>query len=83
MPVQRHFDRTAHGAARSAWPVQNWHEAERTAARLTAFDFDRRAAEYAAEIYADLGRCGELIGPYDMLYCCYARSQCLVVVTEI
>ena len=70
-----------HGAARSARPVQNRHEVERMAARLSVLDFDSSAAAHAGEIYADLGRRGTLIGPYDILIAGHARSQGLVVIT--
>jgi tRNA(fMet)-specific endonuclease VapC len=70
-----------HGAARSAKPVENRQEVERMAARLTLLDFDRRAAEHAGEIYAELGIQGELIGPYDVLLAGHARSLGLVVIT--
>jgi tRNA(fMet)-specific endonuclease VapC len=70
-----------HGAARSAKPVENRQEVERMAARLTVLDFDRRAAEHAGEIYAELGLRGELIGPYDILIAGHARSRGLVVIT--
>jgi tRNA(fMet)-specific endonuclease VapC len=70
-----------HGAARSAKPVENRQEVERMAARLTLLDFDRRAAEHAGEIYAELGIRGELIGAYDILIAGHARSLGLVVVT--
>jgi tRNA(fMet)-specific endonuclease VapC len=70
-----------HGAARSAKPVENRQEVERMAARLTVLDFDRRAAEHAGEIYADLGLKGELIGPYDILIAGHARSVGLVIIT--
>jgi tRNA(fMet)-specific endonuclease VapC len=70
-----------HGAARSAKPVQNRQEVERMAARLAVLDFDRRAAEHAGEIYAQLGMSGQLIGPYDILIAGHARSLGLVVIT--
>src|SRR5476651_1495847 len=70
-----------HGAARSAQPVENRQEVERMAARLTLLDFDRRAAEHAGEIYAELGIRGELIGSYDILIAGHARSLGLVVIT--
>jgi tRNA(fMet)-specific endonuclease VapC len=70
-----------HGAARSAKPVENRQEVERMAARLTILDFDRRAAEHAGEVYAELGRKGALIGPYDILIAGHARSLGLVVIT--
>ena len=55
-----------HGAARSATPVQNRHEVERMAARLSVLDFDSRAAGHAGDIYADLSHRGALIGPYNI-----------------
>jgi tRNA(fMet)-specific endonuclease VapC len=70
-----------HGAARSAKPVENRQEVERMVARLTLLDFDRRAAEHAGEICAELGIRGELIGPYDVLIAGHARSLGLVVIT--
>ena len=70
-----------HGAARSARPADNRREVERMAARLAVLDFDTTAAGHAAEIYADLGLKGELIGPYDILIAGHARSQGLVVIT--
>jgi tRNA(fMet)-specific endonuclease VapC len=70
-----------HGAARSARPVENRQEVERMAARLTVLDFNRRAAEHAGEIYAQLGISGQLIGPYDILIAGHARSLGLVVIT--
>jgi tRNA(fMet)-specific endonuclease VapC len=48
---------------------------------LTVLDFDRRAAEHAGEIYAELGGGGQLIGPYDILIAGHARSLGLVVIT--
>jgi tRNA(fMet)-specific endonuclease VapC len=62
------------GAARSAKPVENRQEVERMAARLTILDFNRRAAERAGKLYAELGRKGALIGPYDILIAGHARS---------
>jgi|ERR1700712_5119805 tRNA(fMet)-specific endonuclease VapC len=70
-----------HGAARSAKPVENRREVERMAARLAVLDFDSRAAAHAGEIYAELGRRGELIGPYDILIAGHARSLGLVMIT--
>ena len=70
-----------HCANRSAMPVENRQEVERMSARLTVLDFDRRAAEHAGEIYAELGRNGGLIGPCDILIAGHARSVGLVVIT--
>jgi tRNA(fMet)-specific endonuclease VapC len=70
-----------HGAARSARPVENRKEVERMAARLVILDFDSHAAAHAGDIYAELGKRGELIGPYDILIAGHARSQGLVVIT--
>ncbi|WP_428490616.1 tRNA(fMet)-specific endonuclease VapC [Rhodopila sp.] len=70
-----------HGAARSARPVVNRREVERMAARLAVLDFDSAAAGHSAEINAELGQRGELIGPYDILIAGHARSQGLKVIT--
>lgn len=71
-----------YGAEKSARPVDNRHEVERFAARLTVLAFDDRAAAHAAEIRADLERCGQSIGAYDLLIAGHSRSQGLVVVTD-
>lgn len=70
-----------HGAAKSARPTENRREIERPAARLTVRDFDTNAAAHAGDILAELGKRGELIGPYDSLIAGHARSQSLVVIT--
>ncbi|HWX50990.1 MAG TPA: tRNA(fMet)-specific endonuclease VapC [Roseomonas sp.] len=70
-----------HGAARSARPVENRREVENFARRLAVLPFDQDAAAHAADIYADLGRRGLLIGPYDILIAGHARSRGLVVIT--
>ena len=70
-----------HGAARSARPAENRREVERMAARLAVLNFGTAAAGHAAEIYAELGRKAELIGPYDVLIAGHARSQGLMVIT--
>ena len=70
-----------HGAARSARPAHHRQEVERTALRLSVLNFDSRAAAHTGDIDAELGRRGELIGPYDTLIAGHARSQGLVVIT--
>jgi tRNA(fMet)-specific endonuclease VapC len=70
-----------HGAARSARPGENRREVEQMAARLAVLDFDSTAAAHAGDIYAELGRRGELIGPYDILIAGHARSRGLIVIT--
>jgi tRNA(fMet)-specific endonuclease VapC len=70
-----------HGAAKSARPTENRREVERLAERVSVLDFDSRAADHAGEIQADLGRRGQLIGPFDILIAGHARSQGLVVIT--
>ena len=69
------------GAAKSARPAENRREVEGLAARLAVLAFDENAAAHAGEIYADLERRGQLIGPYDILIAGHARSQGLVVIT--
>jgi tRNA(fMet)-specific endonuclease VapC len=69
------------GAAKSARPAENRREVERLAARLSVLSFDENAAAHAGEIYADLERKGNLIGPYDILIAGHARSRGLVVIT--
>jgi tRNA(fMet)-specific endonuclease VapC len=70
-----------HGAARSARPVENRREVEHFARRLAVLPFDENAAAHAADIHANLGRRGALIGPYDILIAGHARSRGLVVIT--
>lgn len=70
-----------HGAARSQRPVDSRREVEEMAARLAVLAFDEGAAAHAGEIHADLGRRGQLIGPYDILIARHARSRGLVVLT--
>jgi len=69
------------GAAKSARPAENRRGVERMTARLAVLDFNSRAAEHAGDIYAELERRGQLIGPYDILIAGHARSQGLVVIT--
>lgn len=70
-----------HGAARSAKPTENQREVERFAERLKVLDFDIQAAEHAGDIYAELSRKGQLIGPFDILIAGHARSRGFVVIT--
>ena len=70
-----------HGAAKSAKPAENRREVEGLAARLAVLAFDEEAAAHAGDIHADLERCGQVIGPYDILIAGHARSRGLVVVT--
>lgn len=70
-----------HGAARSARPAENRRAVEGLAARLAVLAFDEDAAAHAGEIHAELGRRGQVIGPYDILIAGHARSRGLVVVT--
>lgn len=70
-----------HGAARSARPNENRREVEQMAARLAVLDFDSAAAAHAGDVYAELRRRGELIGPYDILIAGHARSRGLIVIT--
>lgn len=70
-----------HGAEKSARPVENRHEVERFAARLSVLPFDAEAAAHAGEIRAALERRGLAIGGYDVLIAGHARSRGLVVVT--
>jgi tRNA(fMet)-specific endonuclease VapC len=69
------------GAAKSARPAENRREVERLAARLAVLAFDEDAAAHAGEIYAELERHGQLIGPYGILIAGHARSRGLVVIT--
>lgn len=69
------------GAARSARPADTRREVENFARRLAVLPFDEPAAAHAAEIQAELGRQGQLIGPYDILIAGHARSRGLVVIT--
>ena len=70
-----------YGAERSARPAANRQEVERFAARLSVLPFDDDAAAHTAEIRATLDRCGNIIGPYDLMIAGHARSRGLVVVT--
>lgn len=70
-----------HGAARSARPSENRRAVEQMKARLAVLEFDTEAAAHAGDIYAELGRRGELIGPYDILIAGHARSHGLIVIT--
>jgi tRNA(fMet)-specific endonuclease VapC len=70
-----------HGAARSARPAETRREVENLARRLAVLPFDAEAAAHSAEIQAELGRQGRLIGPYDILIAGHARSRGLVVIT--
>lgn len=70
-----------HGAGKSANPVANQQAVEDFAARLEVLPFDANAAAHAGDIYADLERKGQVIGPYDILIAGHARSRGLVVIT--
>lgn len=70
-----------HGAARSARPAENRRAVDGLTARLAVLAFDEDAAAHAGEIHAELGRRGQLIGPYDILIAGHARSRGLVVIT--
>lgn len=70
-----------HGAAKSARPAENRRAVEGFANRLAVLPFDENAAAHAGEIYAELARKGQLIGPYDILIAGHARSRGLVVIT--
>ena len=70
-----------HSAAKSAKPVANRQAVENFAARLQVLSFDENAASHAGDIYADLERRGQVIGPYDILIAGHARSRGLVVIT--
>ena len=70
-----------HGAAKSARPVENRRAVEGLVARLVVLAFDEDAAAHAGEIYADLERRGQLIGPFDILIAGHARSRGMVVIT--
>lgn len=70
-----------HGAAKSARPAENRRAVDGLAARLAVLAFDEDAAAHAGEIHAELGRRGQLIGPYDILIAGHARSRGLVVIT--
>jgi len=64
-----------YGAANSS------REVEHFAARLEVLPFDAEAAAHAADIRANLGRQGQMIGAYDVLIAAHARARGLVVVT--
>jgi tRNA(fMet)-specific endonuclease VapC len=52
------------------------------AERLAILDFDNHAAVHVGDIYAELGKRGELIGRYGILIAGHARSRGLVVTTS-
>ena len=70
-----------YGAEKSARPVETRHAVESFANRLEVLTFDDRAAAHFADIRADLERCGQVIGAYDLMIAGHARSRGLVVVT--
>lgn len=70
-----------HGAATSDCPAEKHHEVERLTARFDVLPFDEEAAGHFGGIRAALERQGRVIGPYDLMIACHARSRGLVVVT--
>lgn len=70
-----------YGAERAMRPSHARQEVEAFAARLEVLAFGSEAAGHYAEIRAELGRKGQMIGPYDLMIAGHARSRGLVVVT--
>jgi tRNA(fMet)-specific endonuclease VapC len=69
------------GALVSARPVENRAEVDQLLSRLAVLNFDRAAAEHAADIRAQLQKKGKSIGAYDALIAGHARSLGLELVT--
>ena len=69
------------GALVSARPVENRAEVDQLLSRLAVLNFDRAAAEHAADIRAQLRKKGKSIGAYDALIAGHARSLGLELVT--
>lgn len=71
-----------YGAAKSSDAARNRAATSRMLALVEILPFDRRAAEHAGEIRADLARQGTPIGGYDVLIAGAARSAGLILVTN-
>jgi|ERR1700741_829240 tRNA(fMet)-specific endonuclease VapC len=69
------------GALVSARPVENRAEVDQLLSRLAVLNFDRAAAEHAADIRAQLRKKGKSVGAYDALIAGHARSLGLELVT--
>lgn len=70
-----------YGAERSARPSYQRVQVTEFAEHITVCDFDRLAAQHAAEIKAALAAQGNLIGPNDLLIAGHARSLGLKLIT--
>lgn len=71
-----------YGVAKSSDPARNRAATERVLALVEVLPFDRRAAEHAGEIRAELAQHGTPIGAYDVLIAGAARSSGLILVTN-
>jgi len=71
-----------YGVAKSSDPARNRTATDSLLALVDVHPFDRRAAEHAGEIRADLARAGTPIGAYDVLIAGAARSAGLILVTN-
>lgn len=70
-----------YGAARSDRPEIERSKVDEFAAHINVLDFDRRAADHAADIKAALAKVGNLIGPNDLLIAGHARSLGLKLIS--
>lgn len=71
-----------YGAARSDRPPEQRAKVDAFVSHLVVLDFDKTAADHAAEIKAELARKVQLIGPNDLLIAGHARSLGMKLVTS-
>ena len=70
------------GVEKAQHPAPEREKVQRFISAIVALPFDRRAAEAAAGIRADLERRGQTIGPYDLLIAGHALASGLILVTN-
>lgn len=70
-----------HGAKKSDRPATAMEKVEDFVTRLTVLDFDKVAADHAADIKNVLGKAGNIIGPNDLLIAGHARSLSAMLIT--
>ena len=72
-----------YGAEKSARRVENLTAIEHFVARLDVLPFGTKAAAHYGQVRAELERAGTPCGPHDMQIGGHARSEGLIVVTNI
>ena len=75
------FHELIYGAERSDRPQVHRARIAAFCSQISVLDFDRPAADEAAQIKAALTATGNLIGPNDILIAGHARSQGLKLIT--